>query len=793
MPAIAPLIKPFFCDNDGAPLAGGLLYTFETGTNNPKATYKYSSGTAHANPIELDARGEIPDDAGLYLDSDIPYRFRLERSDATEVWTRDGVTTKIDVTQIAGVAPITVDTVAAMKALTGLVDGAHVHTGCYSVSGKGAGRYRASTTVVAENGGTIINNNAATISFRLIHDGEVESAQFGALHDGTTDDSAEISALFLAASTEGFVPVISKGTAIASNITGQSNIDVRGMGYGVSIIKRPASSPNNNSIIDFTGKENFSLSGFTLDGNKASQSNAANNLTVSGCKKYKIAIESNNAKAVSGGFGDGIVLIDGTNDSAVDKSSVEGCHGSGNDSNGLSVNKEWYLNILNNKFNSNGSQGIFVANYVFPPVENSQNSLTINNNHCHFNANGIYVLGYYTGGSAVAPHYGSSTPQSRYVEIAGNHCDFNDLYGVVYQGDAGTISGNHCSRNGDLEAFGAGYLLNCSNVSFKGNTGRDNGFYGVDAGGSTNLIIAENNFISNGVTSGFGCTDINIGACRTTQVIGNTITQSGSVASTAISCAGIDGDGSTPFNQVASENFINGNVITLNSNANSIGVYAYRNSGILYVRGNHVKYPSSAKAYVLESTQVVQSDNKETADFSGGTTSQQIASAATLVIPDQGDSFLISGTTNITSIRTYSSNIYDGKVRDVRMTNNGTGYTSAPTVGFSGGGGTGAAATAELSNNGTIIGVSMTNNGSGYTSAPTVSFTGGGGSAAAGTALVGCNNFGGRVIRLHFLATLTVTDGSNLFLAGNLSAVAGTILTLRGEFGNWYEVSRSVN
>lgn len=132
MLGIAPYIKPYFPDDDGQPLAGGLLYTYETGTTTPKTAYKYSGGTAHSNPIVLDSRGEIPDDAGLYLDSDIPYRFRLERADATEVWTRDGVTPETDAgvrediaTGAAG-AVIFADTVAEMKALTGLVDGAKI-------------------------------------------------------------------------------------------------------------------------------------------------------------------------------------------------------------------------------------------------------------------------------------------------------------------------------------------------------------------------------------------------------------------------------------------------------------------------------------------------------------------------------------------------------------------------------------------------------------------------------------------------------------------------------------------
>jgi uncharacterized repeat protein (TIGR01451 family) len=79
-----------------------------------------------------------------------------------------------------------------------------------------------------------------------------------------------------------------------------------------------------------------------------------------------------------------------------------------------------------------------------------------------------------------------------------------------------------------------------------------------------------------------------------------------------------------------------------------------------------------------------------------------------------------------------------GFVNAIGVTSGGSGYTTAPTVTIGGGGGSGATARADLSDagDGTILTVTMTNGGSGYTSTPTVSFTGGGGSGAAATANV---------------------------------------------------------
>lgn len=65
----------------------------------------------------------------------------------------------------------------------------------------------------------------------------------------------------------------------------------------------------------------------------------------------------------------------------------------------------------------------------------------------------------------------------------------------------------------------------------------------------------------------------------------------------------------------------------------------------------------------------------------------------------------------------------------------GSGYTTAPTVAITGGGGTGAAATAQIAD-GKVTGFAITSAGSGYTSAPTVALTGGSGTGATASAIV---------------------------------------------------------
>ena len=64
------------------------------------------------------------------------------------------------------------------------------------------------------------------------------------------------------------------------------------------------------------------------------------------------------------------------------------------------------------------------------------------------------------------------------------------------------------------------------------------------------------------------------------------------------------------------------------------------------------------------------------------------------------------------------------KVVEVQVADGGSGYSQAPTIRLTGGGGTGASAIAKLGANGTVTSVEVTNTGSGYITAPVLSLTG---------------------------------------------------------------------
>ena len=64
------------------------------------------------------------------------------------------------------------------------------------------------------------------------------------------------------------------------------------------------------------------------------------------------------------------------------------------------------------------------------------------------------------------------------------------------------------------------------------------------------------------------------------------------------------------------------------------------------------------------------------------------------------------------------------KVIDIQVADGGSGYSQAPTIKLTGGGGTGASAIAKLGANGTVTSIEMLNTGSGYITAPVLTLTG---------------------------------------------------------------------
>lgn len=91
--ALTPTPKQQFFDNNGRPLVGGKLFTYEAGTSTKTATWQDSGRISqNSNPIILDYRGEC----NLWLDPNVAYKFVLSPSTDTDppthpIWTVNNI------------------------------------------------------------------------------------------------------------------------------------------------------------------------------------------------------------------------------------------------------------------------------------------------------------------------------------------------------------------------------------------------------------------------------------------------------------------------------------------------------------------------------------------------------------------------------------------------------------------------------------------------------------------------------------------------------------------------------
>lgn len=82
-------------DDNGRPLSGGRLFTYQNGTTTPAVTYKDAAGTTpNTNPIILDARGE----AVVHLQDAQVYRFVLQNRFGSLVWSQDAIAGSVSTT-----------------------------------------------------------------------------------------------------------------------------------------------------------------------------------------------------------------------------------------------------------------------------------------------------------------------------------------------------------------------------------------------------------------------------------------------------------------------------------------------------------------------------------------------------------------------------------------------------------------------------------------------------------------------------------------------------------------------
>jgi hypothetical protein len=190
MATLAPFIFQQEFDDNGNPLAGGLLYTYAAGGTTPKATYTtYAGDVECANPIVLDSAGRY----ACWLGTGA-YKFVL--TDANGISIGD----TIDNYTASNVGTGTVSIVATIAAIKALAAGATtaVYAEGYYAAGDGGGGwfYWSAASSATDDGGAIITPTSAPSTGRWLRiwNGDIDVRAYGAKGTGTDNDRTAFAA-----------------------------------------------------------------------------------------------------------------------------------------------------------------------------------------------------------------------------------------------------------------------------------------------------------------------------------------------------------------------------------------------------------------------------------------------------------------------------------------------------------------------------------------------------------------------------------------------------------------------
>jgi parallel beta-helix repeat protein len=290
-----------FFNNDGTVLSGGKIYTYTAGTTTPATTYTTSAGSiAHSNPIILTSAGRVPT-GEIWLTDGINYKFVLNDANDALIATYDNISginsnfisftnsqQIITATANQTVFNLSINYQPGTNSLSVFVDGvnqygpgaqyAYTETSSTSVTftnGLHVGAVVKFTTTQQQGAGAVnasqvtynpAGTNAVATNVQAKLRQTVSVKDFGAVGDGTTDDTAAIQAALTAVSSTGGAVHLTTGQYLVSSslIIGGVGVSVFGDGAG-SVIKV------NLPVTVFYSVDygNHTFRDFTIDGSLA--------------------------------------------------------------------------------------------------------------------------------------------------------------------------------------------------------------------------------------------------------------------------------------------------------------------------------------------------------------------------------------------------------------------------------------------------------------------------------------------------------------------------------------------
>jgi len=571
-----------FFDNNGIPLAGGLLYTYEAGTTTPASTYTTSAGNvSNTNPVVLNSAGRVAE--AIWLTQGTSYKFVLKTSALVTLGTYDNI--------------------------TGASDPADIYAALAASSGSSLiGFLQAGTDAVATTVQTKLRQTVSVLDFGAVADGNL------ALDTGTNNSTAfnlaldYVGSLTLGSSEAGAVYVPNGVYKLNTVITIPEGVTLRGAGRHCTTLFAPASFNTTGGIVAFgAGTVSHGIcdlallappGGVTGTGTSGVGIYAARNGTfiervwVAG---YNINILLANTdifvldsiieECTTAGIG--IDMNASANDITIANCEVFAC---ANTSIRIkdTTNTDGTINISNVRMLDVRTTGIQVIDSSCPvqisncsaaglsevtnvtgagiAIDNADN-VAISNFVCRVGSGGKSTTGCgilisnsstnvtIVGGEIQAMLDGIQSTGSNEIVITGINCSSNGRRGIYFNGGGRvTVTGVHCYGNGtaggttDAGIFdtnntaNAEHLFTGCHCSQDGSGVQDYGFY-IDIGAASCITyltgcMAENNntanFSKNGVTANISQVDAIINVSGSITANGGTAIPAGGTLSTGL-------------------------------------------------------------------------------------------------------------------------------------------------------------------------------------------------------------------------------------------------------------------
>lgn len=581
-------------------------------------------------------------------------------------------------------------------------------------------------------------------------------------------------------------------------LTGGVFYDCQGRG---AVLRRVANATGRYAV-KAAAIASFALVNLTIDANADNQTRGGTALYVSGCSDFSLGgLRLRGHHSIDGGnLGVGLHIADcvdsalGT-ESRIDDVTVRGVGGATPRTlTGILVERSSNLAFSGITSTLHRYADIALDNQRLPFVGATETLISFTDIVTHGAGIGLSMLGNISFNGPNGGLFSQDSYVHAKVLINGLRASGHPFHGLSVQADGVAIGNLAIFDCGTGAAYGA---VNISSRRFSicggvlsGNTGQ----YGLDAGGSisgtiSGLTITNNGWInpSSGKKQGIG---LNLGATINLTVTGCTLDSNGGAGGGAEILASAF-DGANDFNWFPWRGrglVVKGNTIVL-GHANMVGVQVVNGFLGAIVKDNTfvndvgavevIAFGSPGALRVYENDVINNTSFKRT-----------VASAATVVLPDIGNSILITGTASISNIKTRSQSVYAGKVCGAEPTA-AIQFSSNPTSSL-------AEVRPVINATRDLIGAYASPGPATYSSPPACSFTDGTNTVSITVLLGGTNadNADEREVTLKFANAAHVVPGGNIYLSNGVEFTAlsfGTSsLKLRSEFGNWYEVSRSL-